>query len=154
MEPSERDRRVAGLVHTALLAAVGVYGVVLLFLRAEVTRAPKPPAPGTAPLVLFAVLGAAQYAGASLVGKLMLRSPRGARRDRVRMFFLLRGAAAEAIALYGLVLGFLGAPAPHVLALFAMSVAALLACFPGREAWREAVRITGREAEGGRREED
>ncbi|MEX0881004.1 MAG: hypothetical protein WD451_14915 [Thermoanaerobaculia bacterium] len=146
MEPSEHDRRVMGLVHTALLAAVGVYGIVLLFFRAELEPDSRHPDSGLTLFLLFAAVGAAQFAGASIVGKLLLRSPRAGARDRVRLYFLLRAAAAEAIALYGFVLGFLGVPGTQVLALFAMAVAALLACFPGRGPWEEAVRVAeGRE---------
>jgi hypothetical protein len=141
MEASEHDRRVLGLVHTALLAAVGVYGVVLLFLRSEVAPDSRHSGPGLTLFLLFAALGAAQFAGTSLVGRLLLRSSRAGARDRVRLYFLLRAAAAEGIALYGLVLGFLGIPAVQVVALFAMAVAALFACFPGRGPWEEATRI-------------
>jgi hypothetical protein len=141
MEASEHDRRVLGLVHTALLAAVGVYGVVLLFLRSEVAPDSRHFGSGLTLFLLFAALGAAQFAGTSLVGRLLLRSSRAGARDRVRLYFLLRAAAAEGIALYGLVLGFLGIPAVQVVALFAMAVAALFACFPGRGPWEEATRI-------------
>lgn len=130
-----------GLVHTALLAAVGVYGVVLVFLRSELTPDSRLSESGWTPFVLFAALGAAQFAGISFVGKMLLRSRRAGARDRVRLYFLLRAAAAEAIALYGLVLGFLGVPLAQVAALFAMAVAALLACFPGRGPWEDATRI-------------
>lgn len=141
VEASEHDRRVMGLVHTALLAAVGVYGVVLLFLRSEVAPDSRHSGSGLTLFVLFAALGAAQYAGIAFVGRLVLRSSRAGARDRVRLYFLLRAAAAEAIAIYGLVLGFLGVPAAQVVALFAMGVAALFACFPGRVSWAEAMRI-------------
>lgn len=141
MEASEHDRRVLGLVHTALLASVGVYGVVLLFLRSEVAPETRYSGSGSTLFVLFAALGAAQFAGTSFVGKLLLRSSRAGARDRVRLYFLLRAAAAEAIALYGLVLGFIGVPPAPVIGLFAMAVAALFACFPGRGPWEEATRI-------------
>lgn len=140
MEASEHDRRVLGLVHTALLASVGVYGIVLLFFRLEVTPE-RHSGSGLTLFLLFAALGAAQFAGISLVGRLLLRSSRAGARDRVRLYFLLRAAAAEAIALYGLVLGFLGLSPAQVAALFAMAVAALFACFPGRGPWEEATRI-------------
>ncbi len=141
MEATEHDRRVLGLVHTALLAAVGVYGVVLLFLRTETEAGIRYAGSGSTLFLLFAFLGAAQFAGTSVVGRLLLRSARSGARDRVRLYFLLRAAAAEAIALYGLVLGFLGAGVGPVVGLFAMAVAALLACFPGRGPWEHATRI-------------
>ena len=138
MDASEHDRRVTALVHTAMLAAIGVYGVVLLFFRAEIGPKPRRPESAASLFVVFAALGAAQFAGASLVGRRLLGSRRSGIADRVRLYFLLRAAAAEAIALYGFVLGFLGAPAIHVLALFALSVGALLLCSPGRAAWEAA----------------
>jgi hypothetical protein len=140
VDPSEPDRRVVALVHTALLASVGIYGVLLAFLRAEI--APQNPR-STPTITLFAVfsaVGVAQFAGASLAGRKLLSSPRTGALARVRRYFLLRAAAAEAIALYGLILGFLGAPLPQVLALFGISIAALLACSPGKQAWEEALR--------------
>ncbi|MFY9552373.1 MAG: hypothetical protein WAU32_14600 [Thermoanaerobaculia bacterium] len=140
MDASEHDRRVAALVHTALLASVGVYGVLLAFLRTEL--APQDPQLTPVPplFAVFSALGVAQFAGASIVGRKLLSSSRGGSLDRVRRYFLLRAAAAEAIALYGLILGFLGASLSRVLALFGISVAALLACAPGKEAWAEALR--------------
>jgi F0F1-type ATP synthase membrane subunit c/vacuolar-type H+-ATPase subunit K len=138
LDPSEHDRRVTALVHTGLLAAVGVYGVALAFFRTEVAPDPPPHPPGASLFALFAALGIAQFAGASIAGRMLLRSARSGIRDRVRLYFLLRAAAAEAIALYGLVLGFLRAPLPQVLALLALGVAALLFCAPGKAAWEEA----------------
>jgi hypothetical protein len=128
------------LVHTALLASVGVYAVVLLFLRSEIAPAAAEPPAGTRLFLVLAALGAAQFAGASVVGRALLRSPRSGAADRVRLYFLLRGAAAEAIALYGFVLGLLGASASQVAALFVLSVAALLLCAPARVSWEEAFR--------------
>ena len=154
MDSTENDRRVAALVHTALLAAVGVYAVVLVFFRAEIEpEAPKLRA-GPALFRIFAALGGAQFFGAWLVGRRLLRLPRLGARDRVRLYFLLRAAAAEAIALYGFVLGFLGGSVAQVVAILALSVAALLACTPGREKWEEALRRAqseGREPGAGNR---
>jgi len=137
---SERNRRIMALVHTALLASVGVYAVVLLFLRSEIApSAPEAPA-GARRFLVLAALGAAQSAAASFVGRALLRSPRSGAADRVRLYFLLRGAAAESIALYGFVLGVLGASASQVGALFALSVVALVLCAPSRVSWEEAFR--------------
>ena len=136
---SEHARRVQTLVHTALLAGIGIYAILLVVLRTEIA-ATSPRPPGTALFLVLAGVGAAQYATASAIGRAFLRSPRSRAVDRVRLFFLLRGAAAEAIALYGLVLGFLGGRPGHVAALFAMGFLALLACMPGRAAWETALR--------------
>jgi|SoiMetStandDraft_2_1073263.scaffolds.fasta_scaffold540258_1 hypothetical protein len=140
MHPGEHDRRVAALVHTALLASIGVYGVVLVFLRAELAPQNARSEPFTSLFAVFSAIGVAQFAGASLVGRKLLASARSGALERVRRYFLIRAAAAEVIALYGLILGFLGAPLSQVLALFGISIAALLACAPGKEAWEEALR--------------
>ncbi len=137
---AERSRRITALVHTALAASVGVYAVVLLFLRSEITASGSAPPAGQRLFLVLAVLGAAQFAGASLVGRALLRSSRSGAAERVRLYFMLRGAAAEAIALYGLVLGLLGGAAAHVTALFALAAAALLACAPRKASWEEALR--------------
>jgi hypothetical protein len=146
IDSAERARRIQTVVHTALFAGVGIYIVILFFLRSEIAAVtggpgsgPKRPA-GTPIFLALAAVGAAQYAGASAVGRAFLRARRSRPLDRVRLYFLLRGAAAEAIALYGLVLGFLGGSFSHVAALFALSVVALLACVPGREPWAAALR--------------
>ena len=128
------------LVHTALFAGVGIYAVILLFLRSEIAVATASRPVGTPLFLVLAAIGATQYAVAAGVGRTFLRSSRGNPVERVRLSFLLRGAAAEAIALYGLVLGFLGGSPAHVGALFALSVIALLACAPGRSAWEGALR--------------
>src|SRR5262245_53903234 len=137
---SERARRIQTIVHTALFAGVGIYAVLLLFLRSEIAVVTSARPPGLGLFVALAAIGVAQYAAAAAVGRTFLRSRRAPAADRVRLSFLLRGAAAEAIALYGLVLGFLGAPAAHVGALFALAVAALAACSPGKAAWEAALR--------------
>jgi len=137
---AERSRRILALVHTALLASVGVYAVVLLFLRSEIALSTAVPPAGTRLFLVLAALGAAQFAGATFVGRALLRSPRSGAADRVRLYFLLRGAAAEGIALYGFVLGLLGASASQVAALFVLSVAALLLCAPARVSWEETLR--------------
>jgi hypothetical protein len=54
--------------------------------------------------------------------------------------FLLRAASAEVLALFGLMIGFLGSPIAEVAALFALSLAAMLSSFPTREAWQNALR--------------
>jgi hypothetical protein len=100
---------------------------------------------GTPLFLALAAIGAAQYGAAAAVGKSFLRSTRSRPLERVRLSFLLRGAAAEAIALYGLVLGFLGGAPAHVGALFALAVVALLASAPSRASWEAALR----QAEGG-----
>jgi hypothetical protein len=106
IDASERTRRIQTVVHTALFAGVGIYAVLLLFLRTEIAAVASPQPPGTMLFLVLAGLGAAQYGVASAVGRATLLARRSCPLDRVRVSFLLRGAA-EAIAL-GLVLGFGG----------------------------------------------
>jgi hypothetical protein len=141
LDAAERARRVQTIVHTALFAGVGIYAVLLLFLRSEIAVVTSARPPGTALFLALAAIGAAQFGAAAVIGRTFLRSRRAPAVDRVRLYFLLRGAAAEAIALYGLVLGFLGAPPGHVGALFALSLVALAACMPGKPAWEAALRV-------------
>jgi hypothetical protein len=140
IDAAERARRVQSVVHTALFAGVGIYAVLLLFLRSEIAVVTASRAPGRSLFLALALIGAAQYGAASAVGRTFLKSRRAGPLDRVRLSFVLRGAAAEAIALYGLVLGFLGGTAAQIGALFALAVAALVACMPGKAAWDEALR--------------
>jgi hypothetical protein len=139
IDASERTRRIQAIVHTALFAGVGIYAVLLIFLRTEIAGSASARPPGSQLFLVLAGLGVAQYAVASVVGRAMLRARRSRPLDRVRLSFLLRGAAAEAIALYGLVLGFVGGRASHAAALLALAVVALIACFPGKGAWEEAL---------------
>ena len=68
IDASERARRVMTVVHTALFAGVGIYAVVLLFLRSEMALAAAA-RPAGAPLFLaLAAIGAAQYGAAAAVG--------------------------------------------------------------------------------------
>ena len=140
IDASERARRIQVMVHTALFAGIGIYAVFLVLLRTEIAGAASAHPPGSTLFLVLSGLGAAQYAVAFVVARAMLRARRSPPLDRVRLSFLLRGAAAEAIALYGLVLGFLGGRAAHVAALFALAVLALLTSFPGKVAWAEALR--------------
>ena len=140
IDASERTRRIQAIVHTALFAGVGIYAVLLIFLRTEIAAVASARPPARMLSLVLAGMGVAQYAVATVVGRAMLRARRSRPLDRVRLSFLLRGAAAEAIALYGLVLGFLGGRAVPVAALLVLAVMALLACFPGKVAWAEALR--------------
>jgi hypothetical protein len=95
--------------------------------------------------VLLAV-GAAEWAAATLLGRGLLRSagPGAGAADRVRRYFLFRFAAAEAIAVFGLLAGFTGARFPEAALLFCASALALLASTPTRPAWERAWKLTER----------
>jgi F0F1-type ATP synthase membrane subunit c/vacuolar-type H+-ATPase subunit K len=137
----ELDRRILTVLHVAMLSAVAVYALVLWALRAEVSG----PAPGgAAPKGLewaFLAIGTAQYFVATELGKKLLPSRRGEPQHRVRSYFLIRFAAAEAIGIYGLMLGFLGASAGWVAALLGLSVVTLLLAAPTRAAYDEALAL-------------
>jgi F0F1-type ATP synthase membrane subunit c/vacuolar-type H+-ATPase subunit K len=148
VDSSDRERRIAALIQTMMLASVGLYGAVVAFYRLGVgPEDSPPPPPSVGRLSLFlAALGVAQLAGALLLGRLILRSRRGEPAGRVRVYFILRAAAAECVAIYAFVLGFLGAPQASVLALFLVGAASLALWFPVRTAWDRAMRAAGAEA--------
>jgi hypothetical protein len=129
------------LVHTALAASIGVYAVVLLFLRFGALRTGPSTPPSSRVFVALAAVGLTQFAAVSWIGRTLLRSRRSGGAERVRLYFLLRASAAEAIGLFGLLVGFRGAPLAHSVALFAMSLAALLVSAPSRAAWEQAQRM-------------
>ena len=132
------------MIHIALAASIGAYAVLLLLIRSEIVPSPGAPASPPASARMFVALsavGLAQFAAATWVGRSLLRSRRAGDAERVRLYFLLRAAAAEAIGLFGLLAGFRGAPLSHSLALFAISLAAMLVSAPSRPAWEQALRL-------------
>lgn len=137
------NRRVLTVLHLAMLSAVVVYALVLWLLRAEV-RGPVPGGPPPRRLEwAFLAIGTAQYLVATELGKKLLPSRRGDPERRVRSYFVIRFAAAEAIAIYGLMLGFLGTSAKWVAALLALSLVALLLATPTRDAYEDALARAG-----------
>jgi F0F1-type ATP synthase membrane subunit c/vacuolar-type H+-ATPase subunit K len=136
----ENDRRIVSLVHLAFLAAIPIYALVVWFARRE-------PLSGTPPAARFfwilAGIGLVQYLIVTWIGGRFLRAGRANARGRVRAYFLIRFAAAEAIAIYGLMLGFLGAPALRVAVLLALGMAAMATSRPSPGAWNEALRESG-----------
>jgi hypothetical protein len=140
MDPAENDRRVVSVLHVGFLAAVPIYAFVLWVLRSSVPPAtPSVPRGGSVFLPL-AALGVAQYLVAGALGRRLLRRTRGFARDRVRSFFLIRMAAAEAIGAFGLILGLRGGSALEAAALFILAMLALAASAPFRTAWEAALR--------------
>lgn len=140
MAAEENDRRILVLLHAAMLSSVGVYGVLLWLLRERLaTSGPssQPPSSGTAWFLL--ALGAAQYLLAGSIGRRLMAARRREPRDAVRSYFVIRFAAAEAVAVYGLALGLLGSRLSWVVAFFFLSTLALLHAAPGREAYGRAL---------------
>jgi hypothetical protein len=139
MNGSEKDRNVASLVHVVFLASIGVYAILLWIARRGGT-APADPAGQSETLAFcFLAIGAGEYSWASWLGRRRLASGSGAPSSRVRSFFYLRFGAAQAPALFGLMLGFLGGGVLAVGLLFALSLVCLVAAAPTRGAWNEAL---------------
>ena len=141
MESSENSRRRAVLVHIALASSIGIYAVMLLFLGPGAVRSGNPETPSPRLFVALSAIGLGQFAAVSWVGRVLLRSRRAGGAERVRLYFLLRASAAEAIGLFGLLAGFRGSPWIQSVALFAMSLAAMLLSAPSRAAWERALRL-------------
>jgi hypothetical protein len=139
---SENARRQSVLLHIVLAASLGAYGVILLILLGRTPNGRFPESSPSSPRVYPALVavGAAQFGFATWAGRILLRSRRSAAAGRVRRYFLMRGASAEAIGIYGMLAGLLRAPLAYTVLLFALSGIALALCAPTREAWERAVR--------------
>jgi len=125
-------------VHAALAASLGAYGLIFLMFRSRLTGLSSLPPPSPRLSLILGMIGVSQFWFASWASRRILRSRRSPVGQRVRRAFFLRAAAAEAIALYGLLAGFQGAPLGQVASLFAVSAVALSVCAPTRSAWKEA----------------
>jgi hypothetical protein len=139
MNGSENDRNVASLVHVVFLASIGVYSILLWIARRGGTAPPDLTGRSETLAYCFLAIGAGEYSWASWLGRRRLAGNSGAPRARVRSFFYLRFGAAEAPALFGLMLGFLGGGIVAVGLLFALSLACLVAAAPTRGAWDRAL---------------
>lgn len=148
MNGTEKDRNVASLVHVVFLASIGVYAVLLWIARRGGTAPPDTTGQSETLAFCFLAIGAGEYSWASWIGRRRLVSGSAAPPARVRSFFYLRFGAAEAPALFGLMLGFLGGGIVAVGLLFALSLACLTAAAPSRSAWNRALA----EADGAGRE--
>lgn len=137
---SESGRRIAAVAHVAMLASIGLYAGLLWLARPAVLEGPGRPQLSS---ILLAV-GLAEFAGATWLGRRLLSSSAGrpGAAERVRRYFLIRFAAAEAIAIFGLVAGFKGSPAADSAILFAVAAACLIAAAPSRRAWAYAWGLT------------
>ena len=122
-----------------MVASVGVYAGLLPLLPAAGSR------PAPRPSVVWGLLGTggAEYLLATLVGRRILSSRLGSALERVRSSFLIRFAAAGAIAVFGLAIHFFGAPAADSHIFFLVSVAAFLLAYPGRSRFDESLRRAG-----------
>ena len=139
MNGSEKDRNVASLVHVVFLASIGVYAILLWIARRGGTAPPDATGQSETLAYCFLAIGAGEYSWASWLGRRRLAGGTGAPLTRVRSFFYLRFGAAEAPALFGLMLGFLGGGIVSIGLLFALSFACLVAAAPTRGAWDQAL---------------
>lgn len=135
----EPGRRIVSVVHLAMLAAVAIYAILLFSVRGNAALAAGPPGRANLVFLLFAI-GAAQWGATTIIGKTLLRrgGPGAGAAERVRRFFLVRFAAAEAIGVFGLVAGFSGVPRRGAFLLLCTCALALLASSPTRTAYRRA----------------
>ncbi len=142
-DEDEAGRRIVAVVHMAMLAAVPLYFAVLWLSRGHPDLAAGGSLRPRLPWVLLAV-GAAEFAAATIFGRGLLRAagPGAGAPERVRRYFLIRFAAAEAIAVFGLFAGFGGASWTQAGVLFVASAAALLLAAPTRTAWTRAFEET------------
>ena len=145
MDAGEKERNVVSLVHMAFLASVGVYIVVLWFARKNGGAPAAPIGKAETLAFLFLMIGGAECFGADWLGRRRLLRGSGDPVSRVRAFFLVRFAAAEAAAVFGLMLGFLGGGGFAVGLLFSLSVLALVLAAPSREAWSKAMSLAAGE---------
>ncbi|MGH9364062.1 MAG: hypothetical protein ACRD1B_02185 [Thermoanaerobaculia bacterium] len=139
MNEGEKDRRLASLVHMAFLASIGVY-LILIVVARRGGAAPTDPTGRTQTLAFcLLAIAAGEFSWASWLGRRHLTRGSGDAVSRVRSFFYLRFGAAEAAAIFGLMLGFLGGGAVAIGLLFALSAAALLAAAPSPGRWAAAL---------------
>jgi hypothetical protein len=140
MNAREDDvRRIVTVVYVALLASVGACAAVMMFLPIAASRTAPRPAMEWGLLAT----GLGEYAAATLVGRRLLSVRRGNALVRARSYFLIRFAAALAMAFFGLAAFSLGASFAHAAAFLAVSVLMFAATFPGRRAFSDAVAGAG-----------
>lgn len=125
------------VTHLAIVASIFAYGVLLAIVRAP--QRSEPLEPSRIPEWGLLLFGFAQYAAVTSWTRRRLASGRGNPQERVRTHFILRFAAAEAIGVFGFVLGLRGGSLFWAIGLFAASVLALAAAAPTREAYENAM---------------
>lgn len=127
-------------IHLAMVAALALYGLLLVQVRARMSANVSVPVPRMGLFLPMLIFGVVQFAVLSAIARRCLPSPIGQPAGRARADFVIRAASAEAIALLGPLVGFQGAPMLQSASLFALALAAMLSGFPTREAWQNALR--------------
>ena len=143
VQNAERERRIASTVHLSFLSSIGVFALILWIARrgAAVTLDSAGRNATATGLMLF--LGIAEVGWAGWFGRRLLVRGSGEALPRVRSCFYLRFAAAEAVAVFGLMAGLLGSPAVTIGLFLGVAAAALAAAAPSREAWQSALATAG-----------
>ena len=134
MSPSGADtksvRRVLLILWVAFVWTLAVYGIVMMVIRPQPTEA----GPLRAVMLAFAgtTTAAALYFRLGRIGRLLSKATplSDTEFSQLRTNYIVCFALSEAVALYGLVLHFLGSNLAEVGPFFAASVALLLICFP------------------------
>jgi hypothetical protein len=135
---SQTDRQGVVIAHLAMIAALFSYALLVWLLPGRLGDAPQAARGDSLALPLLAI-GIVQYLLAAVFGRRRLPGPAAGARSRVRSFFLIRFASAEAIGIFGLIVGFLGARPAVWGGLLAAGLIAMLASAPTREAWEAAM---------------
>jgi hypothetical protein len=134
MSETEQVRRIVTVVYVATIAAVGVCFLLVAWLPA--------PSGGSAPSVkvrwTLLALGGGEYLFATILARRRASPGTGGALDRVRSGYLIRFAAAGAIATFGITLHFLGTPAGPVFLFLGASIAGLALAYPSRDAFEQA----------------
>ncbi len=138
-EGDESGRRIVSIVHLAMIATLPLYIGILWIVAGHAPFLRMIQARPRLPETLLAI-GGSEWLAATVVGRILLKAGRGRKgaAQRVRRFFLIRIAAAEAIAVFGLFAGFTGSAGREYALLFAASAFALIASTPTRSAWQRA----------------
>ena len=139
MAEIEKVRRIVTVVFAAMIAAVGVCFLLVAFF--PVAGSGSPPSAKVRWALL--ALGAGEYLFATVLARRRTSAGAPEALERVRSGYLIRFAAAEAVAVFGISLHFLGAPAGSVFVFLGASIAALAFAYPSRDAFGRAVERAG-----------
>ncbi len=127
----------ARFLHLALLGATVSYFIFLAIVD-FIQMLPLAPVEDFVLTLLVGVLsgfGAASVALAFFLPRLMSRQIDPMSPGRLMRVHFIRGAILESVAIYGLVLGLLGAGWAITLPFFIVSIGAWTAAFPTKERW-------------------
>jgi hypothetical protein len=134
MGETEQVRRIVTVVYVATIAAVGVCFLLVAWFPVPVSGS----TPSLRVRWTLLALGAGEYLFATILAR--RRASPGARGalERVRSGYLIRFAAAGAIATFGIALHFLGTPPGSVFLFLGAAIAGLVLAYPSRKAFEEA----------------